>query len=64
MSIGYGRLRSWSDFRSMNINRAIDLVKELDSNVVGGPLDGEKMPEGTRPGLKYEWDGSRWRHIQ
>lgn len=38
-------------------------VEPLDSNVVGGPLDGEKFPKGTRPGLAYEWDGKRWRHV-
>lgn len=38
-------------------------VKPLDSNVIGGPLDGTKIPNGTRPGLKYEWDGKRWRHV-
>ncbi len=36
----------------------------LNGNVVGGPLDGARMPSGTREGLKYEWDGLRWKHAQ
>lgn len=39
-------------------------VQPLDGNVVGGPLDGARMPRGTRKGLKYEWDGRRWNHAR
>lgn len=39
-------------------------VQPLDGNVVGGPLDGARMPVGTREGLQYEWDGKRWRHVR
>lgn len=38
-------------------------VQPLDGNVVGGPLDGARMPNGTRTGLAYEWDGKWWRHV-
>lgn len=40
------------------------MVQPLDGNVVGGPLDGASMPNGTRNGLTYEWDGKRWRHVR
>ena len=41
-------------------------VNPLDSNVVGGSLDGERMPEGTRDGQQYRWDSDkkRWRHVR
>ncbi len=39
------------------------VVLPLNSNVVGGPLDGAEMPAGTRKGLKYEWYGQQWRYV-
>ena len=57
-----GSLRTWGQW--VDQSRDMQPVKPLDSNVVGGPLDGERMPEGTREGLRYEWDGKRWRHVE
>lgn len=74
MRIGTGKdIRSWSQWvdlaQRMQKSQIVDEAQEqqavspLDSNVIGGPLDGAKMPNGTRKGLKYEWDGERWCYV-
>lgn len=32
------------------------ITTRITGNVVGGSLDGERMPEGTRDGQRYRWD--------
>lgn len=38
----------------------------ISANVVGGSLDGETMPKGTRDGQQYRWDAlsQRWVFVQ
>jgi len=74
-----GSLRTWGQWveQARGVQRAKEraiteamvrrqqaTVQPLDGNVVGGPLDGARMPDGTREGLQYEWDGKRWRHVR
>lgn len=73
MRIGTGKdIRSWGQWVSLAQrmqNDQVDKEQErpaispLDSNVVGGPFDGAKIPAGARKGSKYEWDGQRWRYV-
>jgi hypothetical protein len=39
-------------------------VRPLDGNVVGGPLDGARIPNGTASGQMYVYDSAsgRWRY--
>lgn len=55
--------------RSVTVHYAGDVYADIlggiepTGNVIGGPLDGADIPNGTRDGLSYRWDDSakRWR---
>lgn len=68
-----GDLRTWGQWKQLGYVIAMEeateaakayKVKPLDGNVVGGSLDGARMPEGTRDGQTYRWDGKNWNYVQ
>lgn len=54
--------RIYEEVQCQRIQRCFDRIADKIGNVVGGSLDGERMPEGTRDGHQYRWDARlrRW----
>jgi len=53
---------NWERTKREAVARLREQVDHYQGNVVGGSLDGAKMPEGTKDGQQYRWDASlrRW----